>query len=375
MTWAASKRAKRYAVGFMHNNNDKQTKGGEAKAKPEVIKLGLDLHARQVTECRQLDGSTPKPAQRWDPWKLLDQVEGWIKAGIKVYSCYEAGACGYWYHRELSKRGAMNFVVAPRPLENQRTKHQKTDRLDARALLNSLESYLRGNQNAMSIVAVPTPEEEQQRSVVRYREQLLRDRRRAEARGRGLLLSQGVLAPGRWWQPAVWEEFKKELPRWTIPQVEHWQGRALEADRSERELRQRLQEMVQLVLPVGVGTLSWIILEHELRGWDRFGNRRQIASYTGLCPGVHRSDQRGREGHINRCGNATVRYILIEMSWRLLRWQPQYPPIQKLRRGLLSKRAKRRIIVAVARRLAIDLWRWSTGRANAQELGLRLEQR
>ena len=123
MTWAASKRAKRYAVGFMHNNNDKQTKGGEAKAKPEVIKLGLDLHARQVTECRQLDGSTPKPAQRWDPWKLLDQVEGWIKAGIKVYSCYEAGACGYWYHRELSKRGAMNFVVAPRPLENQRTKH------------------------------------------------------------------------------------------------------------------------------------------------------------------------------------------------------------------------------------------------------------
>ena len=149
----------------------------------------------------------------------------------------------------------------------------------------------------------------------------------------------------------------------------------MEADRSERELRQRLQEMVQLVLPVGVGTLSWIILEHELRGWDRFGNRRQIASYTGLCPGVHRSDQRGREGHINRCGNATVRYILIEMSWRLLRWQPQYPPIQKLRRGLLSKRAKRRIIVAVARRLAIDLWRWSTGRANAQELGLRLEQR
>jgi transposase len=116
----------RYTVGFMHNNNDKQTKGGDAKAKPEVIKLGLDLHARQATECRQLDGSTPKPAQRWDPWKLLDQVEGWIRAGIKVYSCYEAGACGYWYHRELSKRGAMNFVVAPRPLENQRTKHQKT---------------------------------------------------------------------------------------------------------------------------------------------------------------------------------------------------------------------------------------------------------
>jgi transposase len=138
-----------------------------AWAKPQVNVVSI---ARQVTECRQLDGSTPKPAQKWDPWKLLDKVEEWVKAGIKVYSCYEAGACGYWYHRELIKRGAVNFVVAPRPLENQRSKHQKTDRLDARALLDNLESYLRGNRDAISIVAVPSLEQEQQRSVVRYRE-------------------------------------------------------------------------------------------------------------------------------------------------------------------------------------------------------------
>jgi hypothetical protein len=53
--------------------------------------------------------------QKWDPWKLLNQVEEWVKAGIKVYSCYEAGACGYWYHRELVKRGAINYLVAPGP--------------------------------------------------------------------------------------------------------------------------------------------------------------------------------------------------------------------------------------------------------------------
>ena len=71
-----------------------------------------------------------------------------------------------------------------------------------------------------------------------------------------------------------------------------------------------------------------------------------------------------------------VRYTFIEMAWRFLRWQPQYPPIQKLRKGLfLSRRARRRLIVAAARRLAIDLWRWATGRASAQELGLVLEQR
>src|SRR6266566_9470950 len=65
----------------MLKNIDNQTIDGEEKSKPEVIKLGLDLHARQVTECRQLDGSTPKPAQQWDPGKLLNKVEEWVKAG------------------------------------------------------------------------------------------------------------------------------------------------------------------------------------------------------------------------------------------------------------------------------------------------------
>ena len=77
------------------------------------------------------------------------------------------------------------------------------------------------------------------------------------------------------------------------------------------------------------------------------------------------------EGSINRCGNSVVRYTLIEMAWRMLRWQPDYRPLQKLREALISRRA-RRLVVAVARRLAIDLWRWATKRATAQELGLRL---
>jgi transposase len=353
------------------NTTDPQAKAGAAKAKPRVIKLGLDLHARQVTECRQLDGSTPKPAQKGDPWKLLDQVEAWVKAGIKVYSCYEAGACGYWFHRELVKRGAVNFVVAPRPMDNQRTKGQKTDRLDARALLDQLDSYLRGNREAMSLVAVPSPEQEQQRSVVRYREQLMRNRRRAEARGRALALTQGILAPVGWWRPAAWEQFRPQLPEWLGPQLQYWQQEALAIDGQERQVRRQLEAMVARELPVGVGALSWMTLQLEIRGWERFQNRRQIGSYTGLCPGTHQSNGRGREGHINRCGNAAVRYTLIEMVWRLVRWQPDYPPIQTLRRSG-SKRGKRRLAVAAARRLAIDLWRLATGRATAQDLGLQL---
>ena len=104
------------------------------------------------------------------------------KIAVFVLGKTDRRQTGYWYHRELTKCGAVNYVVAPRLLENQRTKRQKTDRLDARALLGNLESYLRGNRDAMSIIAVPSPLQEQQRSVVRYREQLVRNRRRAEAR-------------------------------------------------------------------------------------------------------------------------------------------------------------------------------------------------
>jgi transposase len=86
-------------------------------------------------------------------------------------------------------------VVAPRPLQNQRSKHQKTDRLDARALLENLESYLRGNRDAMSIVAVPSPEQEQRRSLVRYREQLVRNRRRAGGTRSCVSLDSGNRGP------------------------------------------------------------------------------------------------------------------------------------------------------------------------------------
>lgn len=222
----------------------------------------------------------------------------------------------------------MNFVVVPRQLENQYTKHQKTDRLDARTLLDRLEKYLAGNLYALSLVAVPSMEEEQQRSLVRYREQLLRDRRRAEARGRAIALGQGLKVPVGWWRGARWREFSQQLPEWMSLQVRHWREQAVSLDREERKIRHELEKSVEIELPIGVGALSWVILQRELRGWDRFHNRRQIASYTGLCPGIHRSNGRGREGSINRCGNSVVRYTLVEMAWRMLRWQPDYRPLR-----------------------------------------------
>jgi transposase len=148
-------------------------------------------------------------------------------------------------------------------------------------------------------------------------EQLMRDRRRAEARGRAIALGQGIEVPAGWWRGARWREFSQELPEWMSLQVRHWKEQAVSLDRQERKIRDELEKGLEVELPIGVGALSWVILQRELRGWDRFHNRRQIASYTGLCPGIHRSNGRGREGSINRCGNSVVRYTLIEMAWHV----------------------------------------------------------
>jgi len=145
----------------------------------------------------------------------------------------------------------------------------------------------------------------------------MRDRRRAEARGRADAVVQGIEVPVGWWREARWQEFNSQLPEWMRLQLGHWREQAVALDCEEGKLRREPEKSLRIELPLGIGALSWITLERELRGRDRFHNRRQIASYTGLCPGIHNSNGRGREGSINRCGNSVAHYTLIEMAWRL----------------------------------------------------------
>ncbi len=109
-------------------------------------------------------------------------------------------------------------------------------------------------------------------------------------------------------------------------------------------------------------------------GWSRFNNRRQVSSYTGLCPSEHSSGKKRRQGHITKHGNPRVRAKLVECAWRLVRYQPDYPPIQKFRAALLEKKtspaARKKAIVAVTRRLAVDLWRLFTEQTTPEQIGL-----
>jgi transposase len=356
----------------MNYTNVSQNSQGRALVETGVIiKLGMDVHAEKVAICVQVDGATPQPAQM----VRRESVLGWIgklmsrHPGARAISCYEAGPLGYHLHRQLIAAQVTNYVVAPQRMDD-RGKRQKTDRLDARALVERLDRYTAGNRHALAIVRVPTPEQEQARIWVRLREQLSRTRRRHEAQGRSALLTQGIRVSGPWWRPARWQQLVLDLPGWLKEIVGVQQALALTADTHEREVRSKLEAAAPKELPRGVGALTYVTLSREILDWRRFKNRRQVASYTGLCPGISQSGGKSRDGCINRCGNRAIRHALLELTWRLVRWQPQYPPVRALVDGSLSARQRRKQAVAAARRLAIDLWRLSTGQCTAAELKL-----
>ena len=156
------------------------------ETKAENIKIGMDVHAIDVVSCVQLDGAVPQHPQQLTVAQVLTVVRGLVAAGRKVYCCYETGPCGYGLHRELVAAGATSYVVVAEKLGDAR--RQKTDRLDATALTDLLDRYVRGNTTAFTPVTVPTPEQEDQRQECRLREQLKRSRHEWEARGRSLLL-------------------------------------------------------------------------------------------------------------------------------------------------------------------------------------------
>ena len=191
-----------------------------------------------------------------------------------------------------------------------------------------------------------------------------------------MLVSHGLPAPAHWWKEQTWTyRLTPHLPAWILPHLEVYRPILLALDAQIAALTSQIEAAAPRDLLSGLGKLTSVILSHEVCDWTRFKNRRQVSSYTGLCPGVHRSGGRRVQGSVTKHGNPRLRAALVECAWRLVRFQPQYPPVRK-RLPILAKGAKaigaarKKAIVAVARHLAVDLWRLQTGQCTATQLGL-----
>lgn len=338
-------------------------------ARARVVKLGLDVHASLIVVVRQVDEQACQPPQRFNEDGFVAFVRRQLLQAESVHSCYEAGPFGFVLHRRLVAMGVHNLVVRPRDWSTY-GERVKTDGRDAGALCSCLDRYLAGNRGALAVVWVPTEAEEAARSVGRQR--LARERVRLALRGKGLARLHGLSVPADWWPERIFPTL--ELPRDLRAQLVRWQRILLSIDTELGAVTVALQASAPAQLPQYLGAMTWELLRREVGDWRRFRNRRQVASYTGLCPSEHSSGQSRLQGAITRHGNPRIRHLLVEAAWRLLRYQPAYRPVATWREAFLatpsSPARRKKLIVAIARQLAIDLWRMDTGRATAAQLGL-----
>lgn len=352
----------------MTSTNDIQTETG---ARAGIIKLGLDVHASSIVVVRQIDAQVAQPAQRFTPERFPAFVLRQLARANAVHSCYEAGPFGYVLHRQLTAMGVHNLVVRPRDWSNY-GERVKTDSRDANALCSCLDRYLAGNRGALAVVRVPSEAEEAARAIGRQRQSLANERVRLTLQGKSAALLRGCPLPKDWWAPKVL--LVLDIPDDLRAQLQVWQRVLVSIDAELQALTVRLQQAAPAGLPLGLGPMTWELLQREVGDWHRFRNRRQVASYTGLCPSEHSSGQTRLQGSITRHGNPRMRHLLIEAVWRLYQFQPQYHAIAKWAPALtalkISGARKKKIIVAIARQLAVDLWRIATGRTTAAALGL-----
>jgi len=353
-------------------NNSEARAEQAANKKPQMIKLGLDVHADSIVVVRILDHSAPQPAQRFSWGKFREWIKTQLPLANAVHSCYEAGPFGYGLHRELLELGVKNVVVQPVCLDERHT-GVNHDASDAKELVQRLDRYVAGNPHALATVRVPTPEQEQKRTESRQREQLRREVQRVAAQGRGLLLSQGHREKAGWWAGRRWEDLQARIPAWLVSRLEVFR-RVLTTLTTELEAATKtLEQAAPALRPKGLGGLTYEVVEREVGQWDRFDNRRQVGSYTGLCGGVSASGNSRHLLPITKHGNVRLRTALIELAWRLVMWQPDCKLVKKwwpvLGNVKASKAARKKAIVAMARQMAVDLWRWRTGRAQPADLG------
>jgi transposase len=339
-------------------------------AAPQTFKLGLDVDLRQVVVATQCERGVIPLAQKLTRAQLLAWVQEQVRAGHVVHTVYECCGFGYTLHEELVAAGAHSLVTTPMRLNLER--RRKNDRMDARELCVRLSRYLDGHTHELRPIRIPSRAEQQRRELGRQREFWKKQWRRLENHGRALRIEfeHQTLSAG-WAGPRKWKQLAPQCSGFVRGQLEPVVQQIRAAKAQLDRLTAQIEALVaEEKIPTGLGALTVSLLDGEVCDWQRFVHRKAVGSYTGCCPSEHSSGGVQRFGHIDRHGNKHVRVLLVEAVWRLLRWQPFWHArqkfLQKLKHGASLKK---KIAVALARQLAIDLWRWRTGRATAAELG------
>jgi transposase len=322
-----------------------------------------------------------------DEKALLQLLHRWrdeaAKAGYMITRmavAFEAGRDGFWLARWLRARGVEAHVIHPTSVAVPRDhRRAKTDRLDTELLKRAFLGWLRGEPDHCSMAAIPSLEEEDAKRPTRERENLVGERTRIINRMKACLIRFGIRnfkptlrkAPERLNElctpegdllpPNTLAELRRDMARlrFIIDQINEIEAARLQ--RLEQAPVEGPTAMVRLVARViGVGIETADMLVHEILSRD-LRDRRAVARYAGLTGAPDESGSKRREKGLAKAGNARVRRGMIQLAWRFLLHQKDSALTQWYRARTASAGRKRKtMIVALARKLLIALWRLVT---------------
>jgi len=333
-----------------------------------------------------------------DPDALLQLLHRWrneaVQAGRsikRIALAYEAGRDGFWLARWLRAHQIEAHVIHPASVPVSREhRRAKTDRLDAELLKRAFLGWLRGEPKHCTMAAIPTLEDEDARRPSRERESLVGECTRIVNRVKATLARLGIhgfrltlaraseqletlrTPEGAAVPPNTLAELRRDLARLTFVKQ---QVKEIEAARTERLEatpgggRNAMVHLLARVVGVGVETADMLVQEVFSR---KLRDRKALARYAGLTGAPDESGRRRRERGLAKAGNARVRRGMIQLAWGHLLHQKESALAEWYRRRTADARGgtRKTMIVALARKLLIALWRLATtGEAPA---GLRL---
>ena len=320
-----------------------------------------------------------------NPEVLLQLLYRWkdeaTKAGkeiTRIAVAYETGRDGFWLARWLRARGIDAHVIhATSVAVSREHRRAKTDRIDTAMLQRGFLGWLRGERGHCSMATVPTVAEEDRKCPCRERESLVRVRTSTINRMKSILIQFGV----RNFKPTLRKAPQKladvrtpegiPLPSNAVAALQRHMERfrilkeqikAIEQTRLERLQRdpaEKFNAMVFLLARIiGLGVETAEQLVHEILSRN-LRDRKAVARYAGLTGSPDESGSKRREKGLSRSGNGRVRKILIQLSWRLLQFQPKSDLVLWFKTRTANAQGSRKpMIVALARKLIIALWRY-----------------
>jgi transposase len=355
---------------------------------PEVLYLSFELGATEWKLGFAPDVAA-KPRIRVMPARDLRRLaheiaeaKRWFRLPptTPVRSCYEAGRDGFWLHRHLQATGIDNSIVDSASIDvNRRQRRAKSDRLDVSKLLSMLIRHHAGERRVWSVLRVPTVEAEDRRHLHRELRTLKQEQSRVTSRMKGVLATHGIRLPGRWWHldlearldavrgwdgaplpPGVRGRLRRA---WAHARFLHEQIVTLERERQQAIAQSdaaAAAQVRQLLSLRAIGPNGAWVFVHELFGWRKFSNRKQVGAAAGLVPTPYQSGDTQREQGISKAGNHHLRAVTIEAAWCWVRYQPDSGLSRwyHTRFARAGARARKVGIVALARKLLIALWRF-----------------